>query len=140
MFVGDEEPIRHRTARCCCGQFSLEVLGEPIRVSMCHCFACQQRTGSVFGVQARFNDSQIDNITGTYSTYKRVGDGGSEIFFKFCPLCGSTLCWKISEMEGMTAIAVGSLSDPHIGTPTFSIYENRMHDWVKEPENITHYR
>lgn len=43
-----------QTASCNCGQLSLSVSGDPIRVSVCHCNACQKRTGSAFGVQARY--------------------------------------------------------------------------------------
>ena len=42
-----------RHARCSCGQLEAETTAEPLRVSVCHCHACQLRTGSVFGAQAR---------------------------------------------------------------------------------------
>ncbi|MBS0319720.1 MAG: GFA family protein, partial [Proteobacteria bacterium] len=45
---------RSRTAACSCGQLAAVVTGDPVRVSVCHCLACQRRTGSVFGAQARF--------------------------------------------------------------------------------------
>src|SRR5271165_6507415 len=41
-------------AACSCGQLRLICQGDPVRVSMCHCFECQRRTGSTFGVQAWF--------------------------------------------------------------------------------------
>jgi hypothetical protein len=33
-----------------------------VRVSICHCFACQKRTGSAFGYQARFPREQIRDL------------------------------------------------------------------------------
>ncbi|WP_436144268.1 GFA family protein [Duganella sp. LjRoot269] len=36
-----------RIASYSCGQPSIEVQGEPRDVGVCHCFACQRRTGSV---------------------------------------------------------------------------------------------
>jgi hypothetical protein len=46
--------VSTRHAACSCEQLRLTVEGEPVRVSIiCHCLACQRRTGSVFGVQAR---------------------------------------------------------------------------------------
>ena len=45
-----------RDASCSCGQLHLTCEGEPVRISVCHCLACQQRTGSAFGVQARHHD------------------------------------------------------------------------------------
>ena len=50
--------MRTRRASCSCGQLTVEVEGDPVRVSICHCLACQRRTGSVFGVQARWPREQ----------------------------------------------------------------------------------
>ena len=43
-----------RQASCSCEQLRLSAEGEPVRISVCHCLACQRRTGSAFGFQARF--------------------------------------------------------------------------------------
>ena len=42
-----------RHAGCSCGQLQLTIEGESARISMCHCLACQRRTGAVFSNQAR---------------------------------------------------------------------------------------
>ncbi|MGJ3626527.1 GFA family protein [Sphingomonas sp. MMS24-JH45] len=34
-------------------------MGEPVRISVCHCRACQRRTGGPFSAQARF---PIDDV------------------------------------------------------------------------------
>ena len=39
----------------------------------------------------------------------------------------------------MIAVAVGNLSDNNIGTPTFSVYEARKHNWIALPEEIVHW-
>ena len=46
--------MARRRAECSCGQLAITVEGEPLRLSICHCLACQRRTGGVFGIQARF--------------------------------------------------------------------------------------
>jgi hypothetical protein len=48
-----------RRAACSCGQLHLSIEGEPVRISMCHCFECQRRTGAVLSNQARFAREQI---------------------------------------------------------------------------------
>lgn len=48
-----------RRATCTCGQLGVDCEGDPVRVSVCHCLPCQQRTGSAFGVQARFARAQV---------------------------------------------------------------------------------
>src|SRR6266481_661126 len=62
-----------RTASCSCGQLRAEVTGEPIRVSVCHCYACQRRTGCVFAAQARFAQEAV-NIQGQGTQFIRIGE------------------------------------------------------------------
>ena len=45
--------MKPRTASCSCGQLTATTQAEPIRGSVCHCLACQRRTGSVFAAQAK---------------------------------------------------------------------------------------
>jgi hypothetical protein len=70
-------------------QLRLTCAGEPVRISICHCLACQQRTGSVFGTQARFHRDNVA-IDGNSTAFRRVGDSGGTATFHFCPTCGST--------------------------------------------------
>src|SRR5262245_66298510 len=44
-----------RRTACSCGQLHLTIEGESSRISMCHCLACQRRTGAVMSNQARFH-------------------------------------------------------------------------------------
>ena len=60
-----------REASCSCGQLTLTAEGDPIRISMCHCLACQRRTGSAFGIQARFPADRV-RVTGRYAEYVRI--------------------------------------------------------------------
>lgn len=81
-----------RRAACSCGQLQIECAGEPVRISLCHCLACQRRTGSAFGVQARFPGERV-RASGEAATYERRGDAGSTARFRFCPRCGATVYW-----------------------------------------------
>src|SRR5205085_4824390 len=81
-----------REAACSCGQPHLTAEGDPIRVSMCHCLACQRQTGSAFGIQARFPADRV-RITGRYAEYVRASDEGEERTHCFCPDCGAIVFW-----------------------------------------------
>lgn len=131
--VSAPEPVH--TASCVCGQLKLTARGEPIRVSLCHCFACQQRTGSVFGAQARFRVVQV-RLQGDYSEYERIGDSGGRIVYSFCPNCGSTISYRLVNEPETVAVPLGAFCDPGSFTPRFSVYEDRMHDWVLMPPGI----
>ena len=106
---------------------------------MCHCLACQRRTGSVFAAQARFRRSDV-TITGHSSEYVRVGDEGPGVRFRFCPHCGATVWYTPEATADWLAIPVGAFADPHFPAPRISVYEERMHPWVVMPESIEHMR
>jgi hypothetical protein len=128
-----------RIASCSCGQLTATVDGDPIRVSVCHCSACQRRTGSVFGVQARFARANV-RFSGQGREFVRVGDEGGQSTFTFCPACGATVHYTMAGLEEFVAIPVGSFADPTFPGPSFSVYEERMHPWVVMPEGIEHMR
>jgi hypothetical protein len=122
-------------AACSCGQLRLIADGDPIRVSICHCLECQRRTGSVFGVQARFDAEQL-RTEGRSSEYVRISDDGEERIFSFCPECGGTVFFKFPTMPEMIAVPVGVFADPDFPVPIRSIYETRQHPWVQLPDGI----
>jgi hypothetical protein len=126
-----------RHASCSCGQLTAEVKGDPVRVSICHCLACQRRTGSVFGEQARFPRENV-TIAGVSTEYVRVGDEGSSATFHFCPRCGATVYYQPGGLDAFIAIPVGAFADPGFPTPTVSVYEDRMHRWVVPPPDAEH--
>jgi len=118
-----------RVATCRCGQLQARCTGDPVRVSVCHCLACQQRTGSAFAVQARWPDERFE-LTGTFSEWSRVGDSGGRATYRFCPDCGSTVAYVNDGMAGVTAVPVGAFADPDFPSPKFSVYEERKHRWT----------
>lgn len=124
-----------RRASCSCGELAVTCTDEPVRVSMCHCLACQRRTGSVFGVQARWPAGSVE-IHGQATSYIRRGDSGSEITFRFCPRCGTTVYWTIDRDPQLVAVAVGAFADPNFVAPTLSVYETRRHAWVATPPEL----
>ena len=128
-----------RTASCTCGQLTATTDADPVRVSVCHCFACQRRTGSVFGAQARFPTDAVA-IRGESRRYTRIGDSGDKVMFNFCPTCGATVYYTIEGREELTAIPVGAFADPAFPAPDFSVYEDRMHHWVNMPAHVEHMR
>ncbi len=129
--------MTHRIASCSCGQLNATVTGEPIRISVCHCLACQRRTGSVFAAQARFAASDV-TVAGTSKQFVRVGDEGPGATFRFCPECGATVYYTLNGREDVVAIPVGAFADPTFPGPIISVYENRMHSWVTMPADIEH--
>ena len=125
-----------RTARCSCGAVSVQADGEPVRISICHCQACQRRTGSVFGAQARFPIERV-RISGERRHYTRRGDSGGEIRFEFCPTCASTVCYTLDAAPGFVAVPLGAFADPTFPPPRVSVYGEFRHPWVVLPDGCS---
>jgi len=126
-----------REAACCCGRLRVAADSDPVRISMCHCQACQRRTGSAFGMQARFPEERV-RIEGRHTAYDRPSDFGEARTFHFCPDCGSTVFFTSADRPGLIAVAIGAVADRDFPQPTVSVYESRMHPWVALPEGMEH--
>jgi hypothetical protein len=101
---------------------------------MCHCLACQRRTGSAFGIQARFPADRV-RIDGRSTEYVRRSDeDGKEGRFRFCPECGATVYYTTSGAPDVIAVPIGAFADPAFPPPGFSVWEERRHPWVSVPE------
>ncbi len=120
-------------AACSCGQLSLSANAEPMRVSLCHCRACQRRTGSAFGYQARFAREAI-SINGNSTQYVRTGDSGGTVTFSFCPHCGATVFFEIGSVPEIISVPVGTFAMQTCMTPELSIFTKHKHAWVKLPD------
>jgi hypothetical protein len=130
--------VREREASCSCGQLRAVVTGDPLRVSICHCLACQRRTGSSFGYQARYPEEHV-RITGESRQFVRHSDEDGEIRkLNFCPNCGATVFYAGADMPGMIAIPVGAFADPSFPPPLVSVWEERKHSWVAPPADAEH--
>ena len=98
-----------RYAACSCGRLHLTIKGEPARISMCHCLACQRRTGAVISNQAFFLREQI-TFVGEVTTWSRTAESGRALTFHFCPMCGSTVYWEGERFPGYVADAIGNFA------------------------------
>lgn len=108
-----------------------------MRVSICHCLACQRRSGGPFAQQARFLREQVA-IQGQSTRYVLAGDEGSHASFHFCPQCGATVYYEAEGLEAYLTIPVGAFADPAFPAPTVSVYESHMHGWVVPPAGAEH--
>ena len=129
--------MNSRTATCFCGQLRIEVRGEPRGVGVCHCLACQRRTGSVFAALATF--AAPYEVSGSATKFVRRGDQGARFTFHFCPVCGTTVFHtEEGREETVVSVAVGAFADPAFPAPQVSVYECRRHAWVELPTGIRH--
>lgn len=104
---------------------------------MCHCLACQRRTGSAFGLQAGYAADRVQ-VTGRFGGFPRVSDEADRKLhvFHFCPGCGSTVFYTEPDEPDLIVVAIGAFADPSFPAPTASGYGDRRHPWVVLPDGI----
>jgi hypothetical protein len=124
--------VSARTATCACGQLAVACVGEPLKVSLCHCLDCQRRTGSTYGIAAFFARAAV-TPRGRAQRWSRRADSGHAVTFHFCPDCGTTVFWEPERKPDAIAVAVGAFADPAFPAPTQAVWNERRHDWVINP-------
>ncbi len=120
---------RTRIGACACGKLSIACDGEPLKVSLCHCFACQRRTGGPYGVAAFFSSGDV-RPAGPAQAFRRIADSGFAVTSHFCPRCGATVYWEPERKPGQVAVAIGAFADPTFPAPTQAVRDDRRHPWA----------
>ena len=134
-----------RTTQCNCGQLSVTYDGpDPARISICQCYECQRRTGSVYSVQARLpvENLTIDGrsstwtfpVSGKTAEFRSCDSGGAT--YHFCPDCGSTVYWDISAAPEVLGVAVGGFTDPTFPPPIISGFEAYGFSWAMDVASL----
>ena len=124
-----------RTAQCQCGSLRAIASGEPRRNNICHCRACQRRTGSVIHAGAFFLKADV-RCEGPNKIYTRRAESGRGVHFHFCPNCGTSVYWEADVAPDFLGIAVGCFADPDFPAPSFSVWEEGLHPWFGLPPGI----
>ena len=117
-------------ASCVCSALRVKCAGAPLKVSLCHCHACQKRTGTPFGIAAFYPEAAV-TIEGPSQAYTRSAESGFEVTSHFCPTCGSTVFWRPSRMPDLIAVAPGAFADPGFPAPSQEVYTECRHGWIK---------
>jgi hypothetical protein len=123
------------SARCACGALGLILHERPQLIALCHCFACQRRTGAPFSANAFYSLDCVE-ISGTSTEFTRTADSGRHVRMHFCPTCGSTVYWKADASPRLIGVAVGSFAEPSFPPPAMSVFEQAKHSWVRLDETV----
>ena len=129
---------------CVCGGVRYRAVGEPQRVTLCHCAWCQRRTGSAFGVECVFQDEQIEFFGNFIRDYRHTSDqSGRWLDVRFCHRCGSNLGITLEAVPGIRTIAAGTLDDPsRISAdqqPFRHVFTRSRRNWSGIPDDVVCY-
>lgn len=125
-------------AQCACGALRLTLHEAPQLTALCHCFACQRRTGAPFSANAFYAVGCVD-VSGPSQEFIRIAESGRKVRMYFCPSCGSTLYWKPEASPELIGVAVGAFADPAFVPPALSVFEQSKHDWVQLDAAVAHF-
>lgn len=118
-----------RPASCSCGSLTATCSGSPIRTLVCHCLACQRRSGSAFATQVLFDVASV-RIEGVSRAWVRTADSGRHVAYRFCPECGSDIAYRTELEPSLLALPLGAFDDPYFARPDMSFDERRRHEWA----------
>ena len=120
-------------ARCQCGALQAHISGEGDGV-MCHCKACQRRSGSPFGMMIYYDVDAVE-LSGTATEYTRLADSGDKLTHGFCPTCGTPFYLSTARHPGGIGISVGAHEGSDSLPPVRSVFEESRHPWVEVPSS-----
>jgi hypothetical protein len=106
--------------------------------TLCHCLACQQRTGTSHQISAWFRDEQIAGRSGKFDVVEQIRKNGT-IRMDRCQECGSTVSWTISQNPGARCFGSGCFADPQFPAPQIEFYTIRRHHWMKPVEGAAQF-
>ncbi|WP_421581566.1 GFA family protein [Shinella sp. M31] len=124
-------------AQCACGALRLTFSESPQLTALCHCLACQRRTGAPFSANAFYASDCVD-ISGPSTEFVRTAESGRSVHMHFCPTCGSTVFWRADAAPSLIGVAVGAFADPAFASPSLSVFEQTKHGWVTLDETMEH--
>ena len=119
---------------CVCGANRFKAIGDPRRVTICHCKWCQRRTGTAFGVEVVFNSDQVEIAGREITRYRHISDeSGRWLDVEFCSRCGSNLGFTLEATPGLRTLPAGAFDDPEwIRAERYAfrhVYVRSRRDW-----------
>ncbi len=96
--MSPDQPVTS-LAHCHCGAVTISVSAPLFLINMCHCKACQRRTGAQFGSIVWVPEAAVTR-DGETRGYARPTDEGRFFTSHFCVACGSNIVFKAQKNRG----------------------------------------
>ena len=121
------------TGGCLCGAVRYRCAAAPLMTGSCHCRDCQRATGAAFATLVIFpkRTVTVDGDALVMRTHK--GDSGKNVYRGHCGQCGAPVLAEYDVTPDFTAVMAGTLDDPGLVRPQWSIYTASKQPWVELP-------
>ena len=120
------------TARCMCGDITMEATGPANYVEYCHCKWCQQSAGSSYILWAVFDKEDVKVTSGKLTFYQ----SSPKLKRGFCANCGSTMAVNTDKCFD---IALGVMDRPDDFKITQHIWTKRALNHIKLDDDLPKY-
>ena len=122
-----------RPGGCICGSVRYVTVGEPERVTICHCTWCQRRTGTAFGTEVVFRKENVV-VSGEPGRYRHHSDeSGRWLDVYFCSGCGTNLGFTLEAVPDVRTVPAGTYDDPGwldaCRTPVRHVFVRTRRSW-----------
>lgn len=121
---------------CQCGFVSYRVLGDALRLNVCHCKDCQKQSGSAFGMSLVIPPEALEIRTGQLSTFEVTADSGRQKTCAFCPQCGVRI---YNGTSALFSIKAGTLDDTSDLMPDAHYWTKSRQAWTDLPTDTICY-
>lgn len=121
---------------CGCGYVRYKIISDPLIVHCCHCRYCQRQSGAAFALNALFEASQLQLISGSVNEITTPSPSGKGQTIARCPEC-KVAVWSNYFMMGIKEkirfLRVGTLDNPDLLPPDVHIFTATKQPWVILP-------
>jgi hypothetical protein len=117
-----------------------KIVSNLLIVHCCHCRYCQRQTGASFALNALFEASHVELLSGTVNEIIVPSPSGKGQKIARCPKCEIAI-WSNYFMVGIKDmvrfIRVGTLDNPDLLPPDVHIFTESKQSWVNlSPDDL----
>lgn len=117
---------------CQCGAVRYNVTGEPLMAAICHCTMCRRAHAAPAVAWAMYQQEHVYFSQGQPKLYA----SSAEAQRGFCENCGTQIMFSASFLPGLIDIAVGSLDNPQLVTPTLHYWHSEHLAWAEFADGL----
>ena len=115
---------------CACGAVRFTI-NRHLYAQLCHCDACKKRTGSAYGISVAIEDSDLEEFHGEIRTFTRIAETGNPVEYDFCPVCATTVRWRVAALRGRQVFAGGAFDKPSAFEMAGEMYTAEALPWAR---------
>lgn len=115
---------------CSCGAVRFTI-ARHLYAQICHCDACKKRTGSAYGISVAIENSDLEEFNGEIRTFTRVAESGNPVEYDFCPICATTVRWRVAALSGRQIFAGGAFDNPNAFEMVGEMYTAEALPWSR---------